>query len=594
MVKPLAAYSSSGSGDLCLKPAHSLPARRRKFPFRMRELGSRRTPPPSGHEPCQRIAKGFVRSVLRVLRLGSARRTERPDSAKQPGIDPQSTGDESGDSPRDECGMKSDQLDWLLTFLLLLQQTSVSRPERFQVVGPAAPVVVSPGEDAVLPCSLSPSVSAEGLEVRWFREDYDSPVCLFQYGSYNVEGQNLNYSGRAELFLQELPRGNVSLRLSGVRESDRGWYKCLVQSSEHYEDVLIDLALTSLGSQPSVSLHSPGGGQTQLLCRSEGWFPAPAVIWTDRDGHDVTSLSSSTVEKDSQGLLNVSSYILVQQESNIFSCLVRSSQPGPDWGSQLHIPRDFFPGPSGWMVALCVTAAVAAAASALLVIQWRRMDKEESLWESEIYYINVINAIPVILKELDAVKQAPIPKSQWQWLCSAAADLSLDPDTANPRLSLSEDGKRVRRGEKQDLPDNPERFDCWRCVLSREGLSSGRRYWEVEMSDEWRLGVIRESAQRKGGVSVLPQEGYWCLDWDYPRLSALTAPKLRLPLTVQPRTVGVCVDIEERKVSFYAVESRTHIFTFTDMEFSQGEKIYALFCTWDSEKDLVLLPPARV
>uniref|UniRef100_W5M5H5 Uncharacterized protein n=1 Tax=Lepisosteus oculatus TaxID=7918 RepID=W5M5H5_LEPOC len=476
------------------------------------------------------------------------------------------------------AGMKSDQLDWLLTFLLLLQQTSVSRPERFQVVGPAAPVVVSPGEDAVLPCSLSPSVSAEGLEVRWFREDYDSPVCLFQYGSYNVEGQNLNYSGRAELFLQELPRGNVSLRLSGVRESDRGWYKCLVQSSEHYEDVLIDLALTSLGSQPSVSLHSPGGGQTQLLCRSEGWFPAPAVIWTDRDGHDVTSLSSSTVEKDSQGLLNVSSYILVQQESNIFSCLVRSSQPGPDWGSQLHIPRDFFPGPSGWMVALCVTAAVAAAASALLDMG--------AIFFSNTFKYPRNNRTP--FKDKEQVNTQP------SWLPGfiPTADLSLDPDTANPRLSLSEDGKRVRRGEKQDLPDNPERFDCWRCVLSREGLSSGRRYWEVEMSDEWRLGVIRESAQRKGGVSVLPQEGYWCLDWDYPRLSALTAPKLRLPLTVQPRTVGVCVDIEERKVSFYAVESRTHIFTFTDMEFSQGEKIYALFCTWDSEKDLVLLPPA--
>nr|XP_015201666.1 PREDICTED: butyrophilin subfamily 1 member A1-like isoform X5 [Lepisosteus oculatus]XP_015201667.1 PREDICTED: butyrophilin subfamily 1 member A1-like isoform X5 [Lepisosteus oculatus] len=505
--------------------------------------------------------------------------------------------------------MKRDQSEHLFLMLLFLRS---SASERFLVVGPAAPVVVSPGEDAVLPCSLSPSISAVNLEIRWFREDYNDHVCLYQNHMYVPQSTDSSYNGRVDLFLQNITEGNVSLNLRAVIPSDDGPYKCMVVSSPYYEEAVINVRVTALGSQPSVSLHSPGGGQTQLLCRSEGWFPAPAVIWTDRDGHDVTSLSRTTVDRDSQGFLSVSSYIPVQQESNIFSCLVRSALPKPDWGSQLHIPRDFFPGPSGWMVALCVTAAVAAAASALLVIQWRRMDKEESLWESEIYYINVINAIPVILKELDAVKQAPIPKSQWQWLCSAAgegcpipdlqwqwlcsaaADLSLDPDTANPRLSLSEDGKRVRRGEKQDLPDNPERFDCWRCVLSREGLSSGRRYWEVEMSDEWRLGVIRESAQRKGGVSVLPQEGYWCLDWDYPRLSALTAPKLRLPLTVQPRTVGVCVDIEERKVSFYAVESRTHIFTFTDMEFSQGEKIYALFCTWDSEKDLVLLPPARV
>ncbi|MBN3317257.1 BTNL8 protein, partial [Atractosteus spatula] len=236
--------------------------------------------------------------------------------------------------------------------------------ERFQVHGPADPVVVFPGEDAVLPCYLSPSISAVDLEIRWFRGDYDYPVCLYQNRNYNTKIQNPAYRDRAELFLQELPRGNVSLKLTDVRLSDHGQYKCLVESVDHYEDTLISLAVRDV----SVSLHSPGGGQTQLLCRSEGWFPAPAVIWTDKDGHDVTSLSSTTVERDSQGLLSVSSYIPVQQESNIFSCLVRSTQSKADGESQLHIPRDFFSGPSGWMVALCVTAAVTVAASALLVI----------------------------------------------------------------------------------------------------------------------------------------------------------------------------------------------------------------------------------
>ncbi|XP_069043971.1 butyrophilin subfamily 2 member A2-like isoform X3 [Lepisosteus oculatus] len=491
-------------------------------------------------------------------------------------------------------GMKSDSSEWLSVTLLLLLQSSASVSEVFQVVGPAAPVVVSPGEDAVLPCYLSPSTNAEDLEIRWIRR---ASVCWYQNRRYNSDRQDPAYKGRVELFSNELSRGNVSLTLRNITRSDHGKYRCMVLFDQSYEDTVIDLFVRAV----SVSLHSPGGDQAQLLCRSEGWFPQPAVIWTDRDGNEVTS-QPPTVDTDSQGLLSVSSYIPVKQESNIFSCLVRSTQPKADWESQLYIPRDYFPAPSGWMVALFLTAAVTVAASVLLVIQWRRMDREEKL-----------NAIPVILAELDAVKRAPIPKSQWQWLCSAAGEgspipdlqwqwlcsaaaaVTLDPDTAHCELSLSEDGKRVRLGEEeQDLSDNPHRFDEEPCVVSREAFTSGRHYWEVEVNRYWRIGVTRESAERKGGFSFSPQQGYWCLESHPYGFSALTAPVTRLPLSLRPRKLGVCVDIEERKVSFYTVESRAHVYTFTDMVFPQGEKIYPVFWTGDSDKDLELLPAVSV
>ncbi|XP_069043978.1 butyrophilin subfamily 1 member A1-like [Lepisosteus oculatus] len=485
--------------------------------------------------------------------------------------------------------MESDQSQWLFVTLLFLHQSCVSGSEWFQVVGPAVPVFVFPGEDTVLPCYLSPGISAEDLQIGWFRNDYTAPVCLYQNHGYIFEDQIPSYRGRAELFPEELFKGNVSLRLRDVRRSDHGLYNCLVRSPQHFEIALIDLSVRALGSQPSVSLHSPGGDQAQLLCRSEGWFPQPAVIWTDRDGNEVTS-QPPTVDTDSQGLLSVSSYISVKQESNIFSCLVRSALPETDWGSQLHIPRDYFPAPSGWMVALFLTAAVTVAASVLLVIQWRRMDKQEALWKSELYYIMAVYGIPVVRAEIDAVKRAPIPKSQWQWICSAAAAVTLDPDTAHCELSLSEDGKRVRLGQTKSLSDKPHRFDSWRCVLSREAFTSGRHYWEVEVNNSWRIGVTRESALTKGRFIFSPQQGYWCLYSYLHDFYALTRPLTDLNQSLQPRKLGVCVDIEERKVSFYTVESRAHLYTFTDMVFPQGEKIYPVFWTLDECKDLVLLP----
>ncbi|XP_073707209.1 uncharacterized protein [Garra rufa] len=76
----------------------------------------------------------------------------------------------------------------------------------------------------------------------------------------------------------------------------------------------------------------------------------------------------------------------------------------------------------------------------------------------------------------------------------------LDPNTANPHLVVSDDLTSVRNSQnKQPLPDNPERFDEYFCVLGSEGFNSGTHCWDVELKESlfWSLGVTTASDQMK-------------------------------------------------------------------------------------------------
>ncbi|XP_067265001.1 zinc-binding protein A33-like isoform X2 [Chanodichthys erythropterus] len=77
----------------------------------------------------------------------------------------------------------------------------------------------------------------------------------------------------------------------------------------------------------------------------------------------------------------------------------------------------------------------------------------------------------------------------------------LDPNTAHPSLVLSDDLTSVRySGNNQPLPDNPERFNIYACVLGSEGFNSGTHCWDVEVKEgsDWSLGVTTASKPRKG------------------------------------------------------------------------------------------------
>ncbi|KAM4619018.1 nuclear factor 7, brain-like [Polymixia lowei] len=139
----------------------------------------------------------------------------------------------------------------------------------------------------------------------------------------------------------------------------------------------------------------------------------------------------------------------------------------------------------------------------------------------------------------------------------------LDPNNTNPNLILSKDLTSVRRSrERQQLPDNPERFKIWPFVLGSDGFNSGSHSWDVEVGDStgWRLGMIRESVQRKEDS----RPGLWsitCLDGKY----IATSPSEQLAsITVgqKPKRIRVQLDWDAGVLSFSNCDGNAHLHTF--------------------------------
>ena len=88
-----------------------------------------------------------------------------------------------------------------------------------------------------------------------------------------------------------------------------------------------------------------------------------------------------------------------------------------------------------------------------------------------------------------------------------SVNVILDPETAHPKLILSADGKQVRLGDKQqNLPDIPKRFNAGPCVLGNEGFTTGRFYYEVQVSQKkcWIVGVVRDPLTERVKLYAAP------------------------------------------------------------------------------------------
>uniref|UniRef100_A0A3P9CJY1 Immunoglobulin V-set domain-containing protein n=1 Tax=Maylandia zebra TaxID=106582 RepID=A0A3P9CJY1_9CICH len=92
--------------------------------------------------------------------------------------------------------------------------------------------------DVILPCHLEPPSDAVSEILEWGRPDLDPRfVHVWYEGQNHLVNQNPSYKGRTSLSTDKLKQGDLSLKLTRVKHSDNGRYRCFFPS-EHKESII--------------------------------------------------------------------------------------------------------------------------------------------------------------------------------------------------------------------------------------------------------------------------------------------------------------------------------------------------------------------
>ncbi|XP_062865092.1 tripartite motif-containing protein 16-like [Trichomycterus rosablanca] len=194
-------------------------------------------------------------------------------------------------------------------------------------------------------------------------------------------------------------------------------------------------------------------------------------------------------------------------------------------------------------------------------------EKVEEFWKEQ------CEKIPDEVKKV-RITSPPEPEIREDFL-QYVCRFTLDPNTVNKNLRLSEQNKVVTRSEtEQSYPDHPDRFDGYSQVVCRESVS-GRCYWEVEWSgnDGVYIAVSYKSISRKG-------RGYDCgFGWNDQSWSLFCSPsrfsiwhnnkETNIPRMLSSSRIGVYVDYEAGTLSFYSVSDTMKLLHRVQTTFTQ-------------------------
>uniref|UniRef100_A0A8C5PRK2 Uncharacterized protein n=1 Tax=Leptobrachium leishanense TaxID=445787 RepID=A0A8C5PRK2_9ANUR len=175
-----------------------------------------------------------------------------------------------------------------------------------------------------------------------------------------------------------------------------------------------------------------------------------------------------------------------------------------------------------------------------------------------------------------------IPEASYMLLdVNMTSDMLLDVNTACNYVSVSEDFKTVSWSEINQSRPYTVKFQDYAQVLSSSSFSSGRHYWEVEVSESgWRrVGMAYPSIERRGWQSWI---GYnkrsWGLERSLSNVYSLRHDNKSTYLSHPPscHRFGIFLDYEAGRLSFYELcDPIRHLHTFTA---TFTKQLHGVFC----------------
>lgn len=157
--------------------------------------------------------------------------------------------------------------------------------------------------------------------------------------------------------------------------------------------------------------------------------------------------------------------------------------------------------------------------------------------------------------------------------------ITLDKENCNKDyLRFTPQGNAVRDAEEAANKYEGHGFPYELCVRGRDVFRSGRSYWEVGLKitnvppkKSWLIGVAKDSNRTSDKKSdFTPSNGFWFLCSDPVKgLCVNTEPEISLPENTTPECIGVLLDFDNSKLSFYNVHPNdcAHLFTmFIDFQ----------------------------
>ncbi|XP_064412930.1 V-set domain-containing T-cell activation inhibitor 1 [Latimeria chalumnae] len=160
-------------------------------------------------------------------------------------------------------------LSAIIIFILVLA-FSGSRSS-FSTTTQRGDIVANFGEDAILECRFVPDGNFDTTEITWTKEGVSGVVHKYVKVKDELKEQNAQFKRRTSLFLDNISRGNASLKLSEVESKDDGTYTCTVSNTKGKGDTCVILRV--------------GGFHFKIVNRLY-WTPSRLGVAGLRDGKD--------------------------------------------------------------------------------------------------------------------------------------------------------------------------------------------------------------------------------------------------------------------------------------------------------------------